>query len=130
MNQHRDDEGRYSERGHGIGTVTEEMVRKRAAGIALRNGRSEHNLLDSDLAQARRELTGEERLSPKPDPTETIPNKPRWEENTGSEGGRNPPIPAPDEQTFAEKLVKEGVADAEQERAEEATRASSKKDNA
>lgn len=130
MDQNRYEEGRFSDRARGLGTVTEDMIRQRAVGIAVRNGRDEHNVLESDIAQARRELTGKERLNPEPAPEEDIEAKERWEGNTGSAGSRAPTVPAPDEQTFAEKLVKEGVADAEQDRAERATQEAFRRDEA
>jgi len=46
-------EGRFSEHAHGVGTVTEEMVRRRAAELALINGRPPGQVLDSDLGEAR-----------------------------------------------------------------------------
>jgi hypothetical protein len=121
MKQNRIEEGRFSSRGEGLGTVTEEMVRARAAEIAVINGRSQHNVLDSDLEQARRELTGEERLNPSESREEQIPEDDRFgtEANTGI---KVETVPTPDEQTFAEKLVEEGVADAEHDQELEATR--------
>ncbi|HYG34768.1 MAG TPA: hypothetical protein VEC99_08295, partial [Clostridia bacterium] len=115
MKQNRYEEGRFTEHGRGLGTVTEEMVRKRASELALINGRSEHNILDSDLDQAYRELTGAERLVPESSPAEEIPEDARWEGVAGSTGNQAQTVPAPDEQTFAEKLVEEGVEDAEQD---------------
>ena len=64
MKQNKIEEGRFSQKARGLGTVTEEMVRKRARELALISGRDEKQMLDSDLAQARRELTGEQRLTP------------------------------------------------------------------
>ena len=43
----------------GVGIVTWEKVKQRAAEIALINGRSAHKIHDSDWIEARRELTGE-----------------------------------------------------------------------
>jgi len=54
MKQKRIEEGRLSDRGEGIGTVTKEMVMIRAREIAVINGRSERNILDSDVDQAQR----------------------------------------------------------------------------
>ncbi|HEY9509382.1 MAG TPA: hypothetical protein VIV82_05905 [Verrucomicrobiae bacterium] len=124
MKQNRIEEGRFSAHGRGLGTVTEQMVRQRASEIAEINGRSKHNVLSSDLDQARRELQGEERLNPERTAAEVIPEDERWESNTGSTGTKAETLPASDEQTFAEKLVEEGVADAEHDQEVEATRAS------
>jgi hypothetical protein len=57
--------GRFSEHAKGLGTVTEEMVRQRAAEIAVINGRREDLIIESDLEQARRELQGREGSEPK-----------------------------------------------------------------
>jgi len=128
MKQNPIEQGRFTDHGHGLGTVTKEMVRKRAAELAVINGRSEKNILDSDLEEARRELTGEEGLVPESPPTEQLPESERWEPVAGSAGRAAPKVPAPDEQTFAEKLVEEGVEDAEQDQMLRATRESLKRE--
>src|ERR1041385_8037018 len=48
--------GRIEEHAKGLGTPTEEMVRQRAAEIAMTNGRSEDQFTQADLDQAQREL--------------------------------------------------------------------------
>lgn len=124
MKENRIEEGRFTENAQGLGTVTEEMVRRRAEELAVINGRSKHQVLESDLAQAKRELTGEERLNPETTPAEQVPEENRWEPVAESEGHQAETVPAPDEQTFAEKLVEEGVEDAEQDQMVRATRES------
>ncbi len=124
MKQNRIDEGRLTDRGQGLGTVTEEMVHRKAAEIAVINGRAEDNVLSSDLDQARRELEGEERLTPETSKAETVSEAQRWESTPDDVGHKAPTVPAPDEQTFAEKLVEEGVAGAEHDQELEATRES------
>jgi hypothetical protein len=128
MKENRIEEGRYSLKGRGLGTVTEDMVRMRAGELAIINGREPGRILDADLEQARRELTGEERLNPEPSLAEQLPEESRWEEVPESTGHQAPTIPTPDEQTFAEKLVEEGVEDAEQDQMVRATRAGRKRD--
>ena len=103
------------------------MVRKRAAELALINGRSEHQILDSDWAQAYRELTGVERLVPQPPLEEQLPEGSR-SGMPGSQGHQVENVPPADEQTFAEKLVEEGVEDAEQDQMVRATRQSLRRD--
>jgi hypothetical protein len=115
-------EGRISDRGEGLGTVTREMVVERARQIATLNGRSPKNILDSDFAEARRELQGQDEINPEPSAEEKIPEDKRWDPVPGSEGGKVPAVPASDEQTVAEKLYDEGVADAELDEGVEATR--------
>jgi hypothetical protein len=125
MKQNRYEEGKFSNKGRGLGTVTEEMVLRRARELALINGRTEDQVLDGDLEQARRELTESAQQSATED---TIPEDKRWDPVPGTEPAATPKVPAPDEQTFAEKLVREGVRDAEHERMVDATRESLKKD--
>lgn len=127
MKENRIEEGRFTENAHGLGTVTEEMVRQRAKELAIINGRSARQVLDSDIEQAKRELTGEERLNPPPTPAEQVAEEDRWEAVPESVGQKAPTVPAPDEQTFAEKLVEEGVEDAEQDQMVRATKASLKR---
>jgi hypothetical protein len=124
MKQNQTQEGRLSERGEGLGTVTEEMVRRRAREIAVINGRSGNNMLDSDLVQARRELQGEERLTPLPSKAEALSEDERWGVPPGSAGRKGNTVTADDEQTAAEKLVEEGVGDAEHDQEFEATKES------
>jgi hypothetical protein len=63
----------------GIGTVTRKMVRKRAAELARLAGRSAREVSESDLATARRELTGEPELDPKQAALEAVPESKRWD---------------------------------------------------
>lgn len=125
--KNRIEEGRFSEHGQGLGTVTEEMVRHRARELAFINGHP-NQLLESDLAQARCELTGEERMNPEPTAAEQLTEDRRWEAVPESIGHRAPTIPSADEQTFAEELVEEGIEDAEQDQMVKATRQSLKRD--
>jgi hypothetical protein len=128
MKEERNNEGRFTQHAQGLGTVTEEMVQKRAAELALINGRPPGQVLDSDIREARLELTGAERLVPKPTPAEELIEGERWEPVAESAGNQAPTMRAADEQTFAEKLVEEGVEDAEQDSMVEGTRASQHRD--
>jgi len=128
MKENPIDKGRFTSHAHGLGTVTEAMVRQRARELAIINGRSQNNILESDLEEARRELTGRERVTPEPPAAEQIEEDERWDPVPGSAGSAAPAIEAPDEQSFAEKLVEEGVEDAEQEQMVEGTRESIKRD--
>ena len=128
MREKSNQEGRFSQHGRGLGTVTEEMVRERAVQLALINGRPPGQVLDSDLAEAREELTGEERLVPNPTPAEELREDERWGAVPGASGREVPVTGVPDEQTFAEKLVEEGVEDAEQDSMVEGTRQSQRRD--
>lgn len=126
MKESRIEEGRFTEQGHGLGTVTKGMVRKRAQELALINGRQQ--VLDSDLEQAKRELTREEHLTPEPNAAERLTEDERWEPVPESVGKEAPKVLPPDEQTFAEKLVEEGVEDAEHDQMTRATRESIERD--
>jgi hypothetical protein len=128
MREENNNEGRFSENGRGLGTVTEEMVRQRAAELALINGRPPGQILDSDIDEARRELTGRETLVPTPPPAEELTEDQRWQPVAESTGNKAPTMPAPDEQTFAEELVEEGVEDAEQDSMVQGTRESQHRD--
>jgi hypothetical protein len=128
MKKNQYDEGRLTAKGQGLGTVTETMVRQRAAEIAEINGRPRHRVIESDVDQARRELMGQERLNPERPRSERIPEEARWQPEGGSAGRKAPAVPAQDEQTFAEKLVEEGVAEAEHDQQVKATRESFKRD--
>jgi hypothetical protein len=125
--KNRIEEGRFSDHGKGLGTVTEAMVRHRARELAFINGHP-NQVLDSDLKEARRELTGEERVNPEPTAAEQLTEDQRWEPVPESVRHKAPTVPAPDEQTFAEELVEEGVEDAEQDQMVKATRQSLKRD--
>jgi hypothetical protein len=128
MREENNNEGRFSENGRGLGTVTEEMVQQRAAELALINGRPPGQILDSDIDEARRELTGRETLVPTPPPAEELTEDQRWQPVAESTGNKAPTMPAPDEQTFAEELVEEGVEDAEQDSMVQGTRESQHRD--
>ena len=104
------------------------MVRERAAELALANGRPPGQVLDADLDEARRELTGAETLVPDPSPAEKLSEDERWEVVPESKGKKAPTKQATDEHTFAEKLVEEGLEDAEQDQAVKGTRESQKRD--
>jgi len=126
MKRNRIDEGRLSEKGAGLGTVTREMVLKRAREIAEINGRA--HVIDADFQQAHRELTGEELLEPRSTAAEQLPEDKRWTEVPEDEGRKIPEVPASDEQTFAEKLVEEGVEEAEHDQMTRATREAARRD--
>ena len=129
MKKNPTDQGRFTEHGHGLGTVTEDMVASRAQELASIAGRPEGVVLDLDYQEARRELTGKQGMVSSPR-EERLPEDARWEEVPVSEGHAAPEVPASDEQTFAEKLVEEGLDDAEQDLMNEATREQARRDEA
>ena len=121
------DQGRFTEHGHGLGTVTEEMVRERAEELALIAGRPDGVILDLDYKESLRELTGRQGMVSTPR-EERLTEDQRWQEVPVSEGHKVEQVPPQDEQRFAEELVLEGVDDAEQELMNEATRARARED--
>jgi hypothetical protein len=108
-----------------IGTVTREMVGKRAAELAVINGRSPREVLESDWAEARRELTGSLE-DPKETLIESIPESERWDPVPGSVGGKVPVAQSEDEddegRSDSQRLVEEGVAEAEHDQMRKATK--------
>jgi len=130
MKRNQIEEGRFSQNARGLGTATREVIYQRAREIAVINGRRPDRVLNSDFAQARRELTGEERLVPEDSAEDKVPEESRWEPNPESTGHHTPPVPAPDEQTFAEQLVEEGVQEAEHDQMLRAAKEAEKRDKA
>ena len=116
MKQKQIEQGRISEHGRGVGTATLETMRNRAREIAVINGRASH-VLDSDYEQAQRELLGEEEaLKRLPTLGENLREDQRWDLTPGSSGYKMRTLDAPDEQTVVERLIEEGMAEAEHDR--------------
>jgi len=109
----------------GLGTVTRSMVERRAIELAVINGRSADNLLQSDWQQAKRELTGCEEMDLKEVELESAPESERWDPVPGSEGYEVAEIPSEDEDSEgrndAERLFEEGLDEAQHERMLEAS---------
>ena len=115
----------------GIGTVTRKMVRERATELALINGRSIQDVSVADWEQAKRELTGEPDLDPKEALLEAAPESERWDPLPGSTGHIIPvaSIDGEDDdgRSIGEKLIDEGVQEAEHDQMLQAARANGKK---
>jgi hypothetical protein len=122
------DEGRISEDGRPVGTVTVDMVLARARELAIINGRSPHKVLDTDLEQARRELTGEGDKDPEEATIESLPESERWDPVPGSSGQQVPTVPLVDESVENEKLVQEGVDEAEHDQMLQGSEEAAKRD--
>src|SRR6476659_6405656 len=105
--------GRISEHFEGLGTVTPDMVRRRAEELAVINGRLPHQVTETDLTQAREELMGIEPASPADEGQEPLPESKRWDPIPATVGRQAEILAADDEQTVAERLVEEGVEEAE-----------------
>jgi len=117
-------EGKISQHAQGLGTPTPEMVRARARELAEINGRSRDQVLESDLEEAWRELTGRGDLAnPEPD-ADVLIESVQWDPAPGTPGQRAHTTPPHDEQTDVEKLVEEGVEEAEHDQMVEGTKES------
>ena len=118
-------QGALTENSAGIGTVTRKMVRTRATELALINGRSAQDVSKADWEQAKRELTGESDTDPKEIILESTPESERWDPLPGSTGHKVPVAASEDEddegRSDNERLVEEGIADAEHDQMRQAT---------
>ena len=117
-------QGLLTENSAGIGTVTREMVRRRAVELALMNGRSAPEVSKPDWEQAKRELTGEPEIDPKEAVLESAPESDRWNPVPGSAGHKVPVVSGADEddegRSDNERLVEEGIEGAEHDQMRQA----------
>ena len=122
-----------TENSTGLGTVTREMVKKRAVELAVQDGRPAQDVSNSDWQQAKRELTGGSDADPKELILESAPESERWNPVPGSTGHKMPVASSEDEdeegRSDNERLVDEGVAEAGLDQSFQATRQAAKKDN-
>lgn len=120
MKRRDENVGKISDHFKGVGTVTRDMVLERALEIARINGHDHHT--QDDWEQAKRELVGDFDTAAGNHDEETINGLTRWDEVPGTSGHHIENVRAPDEQTFAEQLVEEGVSEAEHEQMVEGSR--------
>jgi len=124
-------QGVLTEHSTGIGAATRKMVRERAAELAVINGRSAQDVSKSDWEQAKRELTGAADADAQTVALESAPESERWDPVPGSTGHKVPTSPGEDEdeegRSDGEKLVEEGVAEAEHDQMLQAAKATGKK---
>lgn len=125
-------QGVLTEHSAGVGTATRKMVRERAVELAEINGRSASEVSKSDWEEAKRELTGQPNADPKTVVLESTTESERWDPVPGSTGHKVPVTPSEDEdeegRSDGEKLVEEGIAEAEHDQMLQATRAAAKMD--
>jgi hypothetical protein len=118
-------DGVISENSAGIGTVTRDMVRERAAELAVIDGEMSGAATVAHFAQAKRELTGEPDIDPKEALLESAPESERWDPLPGSTGHKVPAAPSEDEddegRSDNERLVEEGVGEAGQDQMRQAS---------
>ena len=119
-----------TENSAGLGTVTREMVRERAVELAVINGRSAQEVSKTDWEQAKWELTGKPEMDRKEAVLDSAPEFERWDPVPGSTGHKVPAAPSDDEddegRSDNERLVDEGIAEAELDQTRQAARAATK----
>ena len=125
-------QGALTENSIGIGTVTRKMVKDRAIELAVLDNRSAQEVSRSDWEQAKRELTGIPDKDPKEAILETAPESERWDPVSGSTGQKVPVAAGEDEddegRSDNERLVDEGIAEAELDQNLQAAKTAIKKD--
>jgi hypothetical protein len=114
------------------GNVSPEVLRTRAAELAVINGRLPQDITKADLRQARRELSGGSDVDPADVILEGAPESERWDPVHGSTGEKIL-VPVNEDEdaegrSTADQLVAAGVAAAEHQQMLQATRAADKKD--
>lgn len=116
----------------GVGTVTPEMVRKRAIELAGIDGRTAQEVSLSDLEQAKRELTGGSDMDPNEALLEDAPESERWDPVPGATGQTVPVTSIDDEDDegrgFSERLVDEGMLEAEHDQMVQAAKKQQEED--
>lgn len=134
MNTNPLKKGILTENSAGIGAVTDDMVRERAVELAQINSHSGQDVSESDLDQARRELTGEPDMDPNDVILESAPESERWDPVHGSTGHKVEAAPGEDEDeegcSDGQTLVEQGVREAEHDQMLQAARAQEQKDKA
>jgi hypothetical protein len=100
----------------GIGTVTPQMIEERAHEIARADGRQEAN--DLDRTHAHEDLTGGSEKAP----TNEEPDG-DWYTPRGSSGEKAPTVRPEDEENIPEKLIEEGVEEADHDQRSRSGRA-------
>ena len=125
-------EGALTENSIGIGTVTRKMVKERAIELAITDDRTAQEVSPADWQQAKRELSGQPGLDPKTAMLESAPESERWDPVPGSTGEKVPVAAGEDEddegRSDNERLVEEGMAEAELDQNLQAAKDSLKKD--
>ncbi|HEV2454572.1 MAG TPA: hypothetical protein VGY98_09935 [Verrucomicrobiae bacterium] len=123
-------DGVLTENSAGIGTVTRKMVRERAVELAVINSRSAQEVSKADWEQAKRELTGEPDTNTNDAVLESAPESERWDPVHGSTGRKVPIAASEDEdeegRSDNERLVDEGMAEAEHDQTRQAAKAATK----
>jgi hypothetical protein len=109
MNEAQPTSRKILRRTEGVGTVTPQMIEERAREIARSDGRAQPN--DLDRTRAGEELTGTTSASEKL-PTREEPGR-DWQMPLVSTGEKAPTVRPEDDENIPEKLVQEGVEEAD-----------------
>jgi hypothetical protein len=109
MNEAQPTSRKILRRTEGVGTVTPQMIEERAREIARSDGRAQPN--DLDRTRACEELTGTTSASEKL-PTREEPGR-DWQMPLVSTGEKAPTVRPEDDENIPEKLVQEGVEEAD-----------------
>ena len=125
-------DGALTENSVGIGPVTRKMVKDRAIQLAITDGRTAKEVSSADWQKAEQELSGQPEIDPKEALLESAPESERWDPVGGSTGGKVPVASGEDEDNEGrsdnERLVEEGMSEAELDLNVQATRDARKKD--
>ena len=109
MNEAQPTSGKILRGTEGLGTVTPQMIEERAREIARSDGRSQPNDLDRNYA--REQLTGATSDSEKL-PTREEPGR-DWQMPLVSTGEQAPSVRPEDNENIVEKLIQEGIEEAD-----------------
>src|SRR5262249_48343697 len=114
--------GKISEHGNGIGAPSPEEVERRAREIAMIDERNPDECTETDWAQARHELMGEENNVPPEETPDNADMTEEWSVVASSKGHRIPRPGTEEEETVGEHLVIEGIEEATHDQMLEARR--------
>jgi hypothetical protein len=116
MNEEEPNKGKILRGTEGIGNVTPKMIDERAREIARADGRESAN--DLDRSRAREDLIGST-SAPKKAATEEPVND--WYTPRGSSGKKTPTVRPEDEENIPDKLIREGVEEADHDQRSQST---------
>ena len=109
-------QGKIAIRGTGIGGITDDEIMNRATELASINGRANKGVTDDDLRQAREELLGQSLPASTDEDSEGSGSLSRDPSDPPSLTGRQiPDREGPDDEQVTERLVMEGVEEANHE---------------
>jgi len=109
-------QGKIAIRGTGIGGITDDEIMNRATELASINGRANKGVTDDDLRQAREELLGQSLPASTAEDSEGSGSLSRDPSDPPSLTGRQiPDHEGPDDEQVTERLVMEGVEEANHE---------------